>query len=294
MAAMGVELPRSFPECQAAARERRPGRRRALWRLLAALAVAATGPAAGAAEARLRLATTTSTENSGLLGHLLPRFEKSCGCKVDVIAVGTGKALKLGERGDVDVVLVHARRLEDKFVAEGFGVDRRDVMYNDFVVLGPAADPAGVKGAGDAAQALARIAKAGAPFVSRGDQSGTHEKEQELWRLAGGVPQAKWYLEAGQGMSEVISMALERSAYTLADRATFQAHPGRAGLAVLSQGDPALFNPYGVIAVNPERHPAVAAALARRFMDFLTGPEGRRAIVDFQVAGQQLFFLPAR
>jgi tungstate transport system substrate-binding protein len=256
---------------------------------LAAVAALAAGPAR-AAEPRLRLATTTSTENSGLLKALLPVFEQRCGCKVDVIAVGTGKALKLGERGDVDVVLVHARALEDKFVAEGFGVDRRDVMYNDFIVLGPKADPARVKGAPDAPAAFKKIAEAKAPFISRGDQSGTHEKEKELWKTAAVTPAAPWYREAGQGMSEVITMAGEQQGYTLADRGTYLAMRKKSPLVVLAQGDRTLFNPYGVILVNPEKHPHVQKALALSFMDFLTGPEGQKLIGDFKVDGDPLFF----
>ncbi len=249
---------------------------------------------AGAAEKRLRLATTTSTENSGLLKVLLPPFEAQCRCKVDVISVGTGKALKLGELGDVDVVLVHARALEDRFVAEGHGVDRRDVMYNDFVVVGPAIDPAKVRGSGDAAEAFRRIAGARATFVSRGDKSGTHEKELEVWRRAGISPERPWYLEAGQGMSEVIAMAAERRAYTLTDRGTYLAHPRNREVPIQLQGDPTLFNPYGVIAVNPAKHPSVDHALALRFIEFLTGPEGRRLITGFKINGEQLFFPAAR
>jgi tungstate transport system substrate-binding protein len=256
------------------------------------LAFAALVPAHafGAAERRLRVATTTSTENSGLLKVLLPPFEERCRCKVDVIAVGTGKALKLGELGDVDVVLVHARTLEDRFVAEGWGVDRRDLMYNDFVLIGPAKDPANVRSAGDAAAAFRSIPAAGATFISRGDRSGTHEKEVEVWRRADVAPQGGWYLEAGQGMSEVIAMAAERGAYTLADRGTYLAHGRRGDLTILFQGDPSLFNPYGVIAVNPARHASVDHPLALRFMDFLTGVEGRALIDGFRVNGEQLFF----
>jgi tungstate transport system substrate-binding protein len=257
----------------------------------ALVALAALAPErAGGAERRLRLATTTSTENSGLLKVLLAPFEARCGCKVDVIAVGTGKALKLGELGDVDVVLVHARALEDKFVAEGWGVDRRDVMHNDFVLVGPDRDPAKVRAAKDAAEAFRAVAGARVAFVSRGDKSGTHEKELEVWRRAGIAPDRSWYLEAGQGMSEVIAMAAERGAYTLTDRGTYLAHPRRRELPILFQGDPALFNPYGVIAVNPAKHPSVDHALAVRFMDFLTGAEGRALIGGFQVNGEQLFF----
>ncbi len=258
------------------------------------IATLAPGSTAGAAEGRLRLGTTTSTENSGLLKVLLPPFEARCKCKVDVIAVGTGKALKLGERGDVDVVLAHARALEDRFVAEGWGVERRDVMHNDFVVVGPASDKAQVGGARDAADAVRRIAKVGATFVSRGDQSGTHEKERELWKAAGIAPQGAWYLDAGQGMSEVIAMAAERGAYTLTDRGTYLAHPRRRELPILLQGDPILFNPYGVIAVNPAKHPSVQHALARQFIEFLTGAEGRALITGYKVDGEQLFFVEKR
>ncbi len=256
----------------------------------AALSMAPSGTAL-AAEARLRLATTTSTENSGLLSHLLPPFEQKCRCKVDVIAVGTGKALKLGERGDVDVVLVHARTLEDQFVAQGWGVDRKDVMYNDFVIVGPKGDPAQVKAATSAKEAFRKIALARSPFISRGDGSGTHVKELELWGLEGVKPAGAWYLEAGRGMGAVLTMAAEKGAYTLADRGTYVSHKMHAGLEVLFQGDPALFNPYGVIAVNPKTHPSANNALATRFIDFLTGPEGRSLISGFRINGEQLFFV---
>jgi tungstate transport system substrate-binding protein len=262
--------------------------------VVALACVLAAGAATGADRPRLRLGTTTSTENSGLLRVLLPPFEARCGCTVDVIAVGTGKALKLGERGDVDVVLVHARPLEDRFVAEGWGVDRRDVMHNDFVVIGPPADPAQVKAAKDAVEAFRRIERTRAPFVSRGDASGTHEAELEVWRRAGLAPRGSWYLDAGQGMSEVITMAAERGAYTLSDRGTYLAHPRRRELPVLFQGDPVLFNPYGVIAVNPARHPAANHALAEQFIDFLTGPQGKALITGYRVGGEQLFFVGSR
>lgn len=240
----------------------------------------------------LRLSTTTSTENSGLLKVLLPPFEQQNDCKVDVISVGTGKALKLGEAGDVDVVLVHARKLEDKFVADGFGVNRKDVMYNDFVILGPAADPAGVKGSKTAAEALAKIVARQIPFVSRGDESGTHTKEKELWQLAGGVPKAAWYVEAGQGMGEVIIMATEKQAYTLADRGTYNAFKkAKTNLAIVFDGEKGLFNPYGVIAVNPAKHPHVKHQLALKFIDFITGAEGQKIIADFKVDGDPLFFI---
>jgi tungstate transport system substrate-binding protein len=247
-------------------------------------------PAPAAAQERLRMSTTTSTENSGLLAVLLPPFEKLCGCKVDVIAVGTGKALKLGEAGDVDVVFVHARELEDRFVAAGFGVDRRDVMYNDFVLLGPPGDPAGVKGGTSAAETFRAIASKGAPFVSRGDESGTHRKEREIWKAAGIPPRGKWYLEAGQGMGEVIQMATQRKAYTLSDRGTYVSYRKKTDLVVLHEGDPSLRNPYGIIAVNPKRHPAAKYDLARKFIEFVTGREGQQIIANFRIDGDPLFF----
>lgn len=242
------------------------------------------------AQERLRMSTTTSTENTGLLGVLLPPFESLCGCKVDVIAVGTGKALKLGEAGDVDVVFVHARELEDRFVAAGFGVDRRDVMYNDFVLLGPPDDPAGVKGGKSAAEAFRAIAAKEAPFVSRGDESGTHRKEREIWKAAGIAPKGKWYLEAGQGMGEVIQMATQRRAYTLSDRGTYIAYRVKTDIGVLHDGDPSLRNPYGIIAVNPKRHPTAKYDLARKFIDFVMGKEGQEIIANFRIDGEPLFF----
>jgi tungstate transport system substrate-binding protein len=243
------------------------------------------------AAGRLRMSTTTSTENSGLLAVLLPPFEKRFGCKVDVIAVGTGKSLKLGETGDVDVVFVHARSLEDKFVSGGFGVNRKDVMYNDFVVLGPADDPAGARNASSATEALAKIASAQARFVSRGDESGTHQKEKELWKSAGTAPKGKWYIEAGQGMGEVIQMATQLRGYTLADRGTFIAYRKKTDLVVVRQGDDGLKNPYGVIAVNPAMHPHVKHDLAMKFIGYVTGEEGRRIIGGFRIDGEQLFFV---
>ena len=260
-------------------------------RMLTILMLLALAAPAFATE-RLRMSTTTSTENSGLLKVLLPPFEQQNDCKVDVISVGTGKALKLGEAGDVDVVLVHARKLEDKFVADGFGVNRKDVMYNDFVILGPAADPAGVKGSKTAAEALARIAAKQAPFVSRGDESGTHTKEKEIWQQAGGVPKAAWYVEAGQGMGEVIIMATEKQGYTLADRGTYNAFKkAKTNLVIVFEGEKGLFNPYGVIAVNPAKHPHVKHELALKFVDFITGAEGQKIIADFKVDGDPLFFV---
>ena len=281
---------------------------------LAAIAIALLCSFAPA-QTRLRMSTTTSTENSGLLNVLLPPFEKACSCKVDVIAVGTGKALKLGEHGDVDVVLVHARALEDKFMANGFGVNRRDVMYNDFVVIGPANDPADLKHAATAPDAFRRIAARRSRFVSRGDESGTHQKEKEIWAAAGIVPAGSWYRSAGQGMGEVINMATELRGYTLADRGTYNAlRHGKTDLVVLYDGSRTfakagrpvakltveqvsalagtrgLFNPYGVIAVNPKRFPQVKFDLAMKFIEFITGAEGQRIIANYQVQGDPVFF----
>ncbi len=241
-------------------------------------------------ETRLRMSTTTSTENSGLLKVLLPPFEKANNCRVDVISVGTGKALKLGENGDVDVVLVHSRPAEDKFVAEGYGIDRRDVMYNDYVLVGPKNDPAKVKEAKTAVDAFKRLASGKADFISRGDDSGTDKQEKELWKAAGIKPKNKWYIEAGQGMGPVLQMAFERNGYTLADRGTFYAYEKKIDLAILFEGDKALFNPYGVIAVNPKRHPNINYDLATKFIDYITGTQGRQIIADFKVEGKQLFF----
>jgi tungstate transport system substrate-binding protein len=243
------------------------------------------------AEERLRMSTTTSTENSGLLAVLLPPFEKKFGCKVDVVAVGTGKALKLGEAGDVDVVFVHARKLEDTFVAGGFGVNRRDVMYNDFVLLGPREDPAGVGRTIGAPDAFRAIAAQGSPFVSRGDESGTHQKEKEIWASAGIAPRGSWYVEAGQGMGEVIMMATQKRGYTLSDRGTHIAFRKKTDLSVLRQGDKNLWNPYGIIAVNPKKHAHVKYDLAMKLIDFVTGPEGQSLIAGFKVDGEPLFFV---
>jgi len=244
------------------------------------------------AQDRLRMSTTTSTENSGLLKVLLPPFETQCNCHVDVISVGTGKALKLGETGDVDVVLVHARKLEDKFVADGYGVNRRDVMYNDFVIIGPASDPAHVKGAKTSAEAFKRIADSKSTFISRGDESGTNQKEKEIWAAAGMTPQGKWYRSAGQGMGEVISMATEQRAYTLSDRGTYNAfRHGKSDLAVVFEDEKGLFNPYGVIAVNPKKFPHVKYDLAMKFVDFITGPEGQKIIAGYKVEGDPIFFV---
>ncbi len=235
----------------------------------------------------LRLATTTSTQDSGLLEWLLPPFEEREKVEVQVVAVGTGQALALGERGDADLVLVHARGLEDEFVAKGKGTDRRDVMWNDFIVLGPPGDPAGVRGLRDAAEALRRIAGKRAPFVSRGDDSGTHACEKRIWERAGGIPRGEdFYLEAGQGMGACLVMADEKQAYLLADRGTWLAFLKKLGLEVLVEGDATLKNEYGAILVT---HASANRALATKLLDYFTSPEGQRRIGEFRVQGQQLF-----
>ena len=255
--------------------------------LLNGIAVAPAAP-------DLRLATTTSTENSGLLNVILPSFEAKYDTKVRVISVGSGKAMKLGENGDVDVVLVHSRADEEKFVAAGYGVNRRDVMYNDFIVVGPKSDPAGIRGS-DVLTAFKKIAAAGSRFVSRGDDSGTHKMEQSCWKAAGVEPAAmSGYVSAGLGMSEVLMMAAEMRRYTLTDRATYAAYRAKTGLEILVSGDPKLFNPYGVIAVNPARHPGVNHAGAMQFIEWLISSEGQAAIAAFRVDGEQLFFPNAR
>lgn len=243
------------------------------------------------AREHLRLATTTSTENSGLLAELLPPFEQANDCFVDVISVGTGKAIKLGESGDVDVVMVHARTKEDKFVTEGYGVDRRDVMYNDFVLLGPDSDPAGVKGMTDVAAAMTNIAIAKATFVSRGDDSGTHAREKQLWQRSGVQPSGDWYLEAGRGMGEVIVMAGERQGYTLSDRGTYLAFLNKTDLQIVVEGDQRLANPYGAIMVNPLKHPHVNAGLAKKFLNYLTSAQAKALITGFRKNGEQLFYV---
>ena len=241
------------------------------------------------AEERLRLATTTSTSDSGLLAAINPAFEQQAGVKVDVIAVGSGKALTLGRNGDVDVLLTHDPAAEEAFLAEGAGVERRAVMENDFVIVGPPADPAGVAEATSAADAIARIAKAGAWYVSRGDKSGTHVKEQALFKAAAVAADGKWYLSAGQGMGPVLQIADQKPAYTLADRGTWLALRGKLGLKLLYAGDPILANPYHVMSVNPARHPNTNVKLAEAYANFLTGADGQRLIGAFKVDGEMLF-----
>jgi tungstate transport system substrate-binding protein len=260
-----------------------------LTRALAVLLSLAMVSASAAGERVLRLATTTSTDNSGLLGVLVPPFEARYGVRVDVIAVGTGKALRLGANGDVDVVLVHARPAEDAFVAAGNGVNRRDVMYNDFVIVGPSTDPAGVRGMRNAPAALARIAASESVFVSRGDDSGTHKKERRLWQAAGMQPAGAWYREAGQGMGRVLLMASELGAYTLADRGTWLALKDKLEARVLVEGDERLYNPYGIIAVNPAKYRDANYLDAMGLIAWMTSVQGQDIIRDFRKGGEALF-----
>lgn len=238
---------------------------------------------------RLRMATTTSTENSGLLAELLPPFEEANNVVIDVIAVGTGQALELGRNGDVDVVMVHAPSLEEEFVAEGYGVERVGFMYNDFVILGPSRDPAGIAGSNDVVDAFRQIAESESLFISRGDNSGTHTKEKNIWAEAGISPSGSWYREAGQGMGAVITLANNEEAYTLADRGTYLSYRGDIDLDVVVEGDPMLFNPYAVIAVDPDRHPHVKNEMAQAFIDYLVSDEGQSIIGEYTVEGEPLF-----
>jgi tungstate transport system substrate-binding protein len=253
--------------------------------------------ASASAQEHLRLSTTTSTDQSGLLKVILPPFEARFHMPVDVIAVGSGKALKLAENGDVDVVLSHAPELEEAFVKAWFGVNRRDVMYNDFVFVGPTADPAYLRGASSVVDAVTKLAAARATFISRGDESGTHQKEKELWRAAQVTPGGDWYVSAGQGMGEVLLMANERQAYALTDRGTFLTYKQRGDLVVLFQGDPALFNPYTITAVNPARHPHAKYIAAMELIAWFTSQEGQKLIGSFTQGGEVLFHptaIPAR
>jgi tungstate transport system substrate-binding protein len=243
-----------------------------------------------AAQQVIRLSTTTSTENSGLLAYLLPAFEQKTGHKVHVISVGTGKALELSKNGDVDVTLVHARQAEDKFVADGWGVDRRDVMYNDFILVGPASDPDRIKGGKDVLIAFRKMAEGPAKFISRGDNSGTDIMEKAYWKQAGVQPPQALYVSAGLGMGEVLTMAGELQAYTLTDRATYGVYRVKSALDVMVEGDAKMFNPYGIIATNPAKHPGVNYKGARELIDWITSVEGQARIALFRPSGQQLFF----
>ncbi|MER2264553.1 extracellular solute-binding protein [Methylobacterium oxalidis] len=253
---------------------------------------ALSGPASAEPQSTITVASTTSTEQSGLFKHLLPKFTEKTGIGVKVVALGTGQALDVGRRGDADVVFVHDKAAEDKFVAEGFGTKRHAVMYNDFVVIGPKADPAGAKGS-DVTAAFAEIAAAKAPFVSRGDRSGTHAAELRYWKDAGidlGTSKGEWYKDVGQGMGPALNTASAANAYILADRGTWLSFKNRGDLAILVQGDKRLFNQYGVMLVNPEKHPQVKAKEGQAFIDWLISPEGQRTIADYKIEGEQLFF----
>jgi tungstate transport system substrate-binding protein len=267
---------------------------------LAGTAAAAALWAPGAAPAQdarfIVMASTTSTEQSGLFAHLLPAYRQASGVEVRVVAVGTGQALDQGRRGDADVVFVHDTAAEEKFVADGFATGRRDVMVNDFVLIGPKADPAGTRG-NDIAAALKKLAAGGQPFVSRGDKSGTHAAELRLWKAAGvdlAAAKPAGYKECGCGMGPALNMAAATHGYVLADRGTWLGFKNRGELTILVEGDRSLFNPYGVLVVNPARHPHVKAALARIFADWLVSPAGQQAIAAYKIGGEPLFFPNAR
>lgn len=273
------------------------------WALVAALALPASGIAqaqtqapAQAPASAIVMASTTSTEQSGLFGHLLPAFKQATGIEVRVVAVGTGQALDTGRRGDADVVFVHDTAAEEKFVAEGFATQRRNVMVNDFVLIGPKADPAGTRGA-DIVAALKKLAASSQAFISRGDKSGTHAAELRLWKAAGvdvAATKPAAYRECGCGMGPALNMAASTNAYVLADRGTWLAFKNRGDLAILVEGDKTLFNQYGVMVVNPARHPHVKAAAAQRFADWVVSPAGQASIASYKIGGEPLFFPSAR
>ena len=264
-----------------------------LARFALALALGLWTAAAAMAAPFIIVQSTTSTQNSGLLDAILPAFSAETGIEVRVVAVGTGQAIRNATNGDGDVLLVHARPAEEKFVADGWGVVRKDVMYNDFVIVGPGLDPAGIGGVSDVVAALTRIAAAEAPFASRGDDSGTHKAELRHWKEAGidvAASSGGWYRETGSGMGATFNTAVGMGAYAMADRASWIAFGNKGDYKVLVEGDPRLFNQYGVILVNPEKHPGVKADEGQAFIDWLTGPEGQAAIANYRVDGQQLFF----
>jgi tungstate transport system substrate-binding protein len=258
----------------------------------AAIALLCAAPAF-AQDKSIVIASTTSTQDSGLFGHILPLFKARTGIEAKVVSQGTGQALDTGRRGDADVVFVHAKSLEDKFVADGFGVKRFPVMYNDFIVVGPKSDPAGIKGRKDVADALKTIKAKGAPFISRGDKSGTHNAELNLWKVAGvdiATDKGPWYREIGQGMGAALNTASASNGYVLADRGTWISFKNRGDLEIVVEGDKRLFNQYGVILVNPAKHAHVKREFGQQFIDWITSPEGQKAIADYKLNGQQLFF----
>ncbi len=262
-------------------------------RTFVALLVAFFAFAAQAQDRFITVASTTSTEQSGLFGYILPIFEKKSGIQVRVVALGTGQALDLARRGDADVVFVHAKAAEEKFLAEGQGVKRFPVMYNDFVLIGPKSDPAKIAGNKDITEALKKIQSTQAPFVSRGDKSGTHMAELDLWKATGiDLDKAKgpWYRDTGQGMGPALNTAASMNAYLLADRGTWLAFKNRGDLTILVEGDKRLYNQYGVMLVSPDKHPTVKKDLGQTFIDWLVSPEGQKAIADYKIGGEQLFF----
>lgn len=264
--------------------------------LAAMLALTGTGNAVSA-DKFITVQSTTSTQNSGLFDYMLPIFSKKTGIEVRVVAVGTGQALKNARNGDGDVLFVHAKPAEEKFVADGFGVSRQDVMFNDFVIVGPAADPAKVGGMKDAPAALKMIADAKTPFASRGDDSGTHKKEKRLWKAAGvdaDASSGSWYRETGSGMGATLNAAVGMGAYALTDRATWISFKNKGDFKVQVEGDKVLFNQYGVILVNPAKHPVVKKELGQTFIDWVTGDEGQETINSYKLNGQQLFFANAK
>jgi tungstate transport system substrate-binding protein len=261
-------------------------------RLICSLFLCLIAVAASAHERSITLASTTSTEQSGLFAHILPLFESETGIGIKVVAVGTGQALAIGARGDADVLLVHDRAGEEKFMAEGHGIDRRPVMFNDFIIAGPKTDPAAIRGLHTAKEAFGKIAAARAPFVSRGDDSGTHRMELRQWKAAELEPVGVWYRETGQGMGPSLNIAGELDAYILTDRATWANFDRKRNLEILLEGDPSLFNAYSSILVNPAKHPRIKAADARIWHEWIASAAGQAAIESFRIDGKQVFFLP--
>ncbi|MFG3596122.1 substrate-binding domain-containing protein [Bradyrhizobium sp. RDI18] len=261
--------------------------------LIAATASLVFASHAVAQDKSIVVASTTSTQDSGLFAHILPMFKARTGIDVKVVAQGTGQALDTGRRGDADVVFVHAKPAEEKFVSEGFGVRRHPVMYNDFILIGPKSDPAGIKGSKDIVAALSAIKAKGADFISRGDKSGTHQAELNLWKIAGidiAKDKGPWYKEIGQGMGAALNTASASNAYVLADRGTWLSFKNRGDLGIAVEGDKRLFNQYGVMLVNPEKHPSVKKDLGQHFIDWLVSSEGQKAIADYKINGEQLFY----
>ncbi|WP_425405356.1 extracellular solute-binding protein [Hwanghaeella sp.] len=265
-------------------------RRAVLAAALAGAALLGLGQANAAEKPFIIVQSTTSTLNSGLYDYLLPIFEKEKGIEVRVVAVGTGQAIKNARNGDGDVLLVHAKSAEEKFVAEGFGVKRSDLMYNDFVIVGPASDPAAVAGMNDVKAALSKIASSAAAFASRGDDSGTHKKERSLWKSAGIDPSGAWYRETGSGMGATLNTGIGMGAYVMTDRATWIKFGNKGDYQIAVEGDAAMFNQYGIIAVNPEKHPHVKVKEGQAFIDWMLSPAGQKAIAEYKVDGKQLFF----